>query len=427
MNNRGFAISGILYTILLVFISLLIMILFNLQNKKTVLDNLKADTIYALTPEVCDSIGVKYTAYTDAVFNVTTTVGSNNEIAVITDLEINTGYISKSAPTNPVLGDIWVAISFYENAFITSTNIEVPIAHVAQYTSANKWVQKKAYISNSIVWTPLNDVAAENYVTNFAYTGAAQTFVAPASGYYKIQVWGAQGGNGNSYSGGKGGYSIGTYRLISGESIYVYVGGSGASNCTTTVCAGGYNGGGATGPNNASVYQGGGGGATHVSKANDLLKNLSVNKTSVLIVAGAGGGGSMNGSRWYGAGGQGGGLSGLIASYGGDAGNSIYPGLGGTQTAGGASPNCARPGEFGIGGGGRPDYGSGGGGGYYGGGCGWGAGGGGGSGYIGGVITYGGITATTSDGNVVFTSTTGATETGHAGNGYARITFIEIG
>lgn len=45
MNNKGFAVSGILYTILLVFLSLIVMLLFNLQNKKTLLDEMKNETI----------------------------------------------------------------------------------------------------------------------------------------------------------------------------------------------------------------------------------------------------------------------------------------------------------------------------------------------------------------------------------------------
>ena len=47
-------------------------------------------------------------------------------------------------------------------------------------------------------------------------------------------------------------------------------------------------------------------------------------------------------------------------------------------------------------------------------------GGGGGSGYIGGVTN-----ASTKAGNTSFTSTSGGTETGHSGNGYARITLVE--
>lgn len=48
MNNKGLAISGILYTILLIFIVAIAMMLFNLQNRKTILDELKADSVDAV-------------------------------------------------------------------------------------------------------------------------------------------------------------------------------------------------------------------------------------------------------------------------------------------------------------------------------------------------------------------------------------------
>lgn len=49
--KKGFATSGILYTILLLFVALLFGVLQNLQNKKTILDRLKAETVNALN---CD-------------------------------------------------------------------------------------------------------------------------------------------------------------------------------------------------------------------------------------------------------------------------------------------------------------------------------------------------------------------------------------
>lgn len=51
MNNKGFAISSILYTILIIFLVYLMITLYSLQNKKTILDNLKADTIEAVENE----------------------------------------------------------------------------------------------------------------------------------------------------------------------------------------------------------------------------------------------------------------------------------------------------------------------------------------------------------------------------------------
>ena len=74
--------------------------------------------------------------------------------------------------------------------------------------------------------------------TTYNYTGSVQQVDLPA-GTYKLEVWGAQGGNASSYVGGKGGYSVGNLRLNNNSKIYVYVGGKGSNNVA------GFNGGGA--------------------------------------------------------------------------------------------------------------------------------------------------------------------------------------
>lgn len=122
-------------------------------------------------------------------------------------------------------------------------------------------------------------------------------------------------------------------------------------------------------------------------------------------------------------------------------------GGGGTQTAGGAGSNN-NAGTFGQGGSGLSNssgYAGAGGGGWYGGGGSYpdasgddDRGGGGGSGYVYTSLTasnypsgcllnssYYLINAETIAGNTVFTSPTGTSETGHAGNGYIRITVIK--
>ena len=84
----------------------------------------------------------------------------------------------------------------------------------------------------------------------FNYTGGMQSFTAPASGTYTLEVWGAEGGKAYSLSqnglinGGKGGYSSRTVNLTAGQTIYIYVGGEGATHQSTGtgVIAGGYNG-----------------------------------------------------------------------------------------------------------------------------------------------------------------------------------------
>ncbi len=45
MNNKGFAISAILYSILVLFLVLLALFLFGMQNKKRILDTLKTDAM----------------------------------------------------------------------------------------------------------------------------------------------------------------------------------------------------------------------------------------------------------------------------------------------------------------------------------------------------------------------------------------------
>jgi len=130
----------------------------------------------------------------------------------------------------------------------------------------------------------------------------------------------------------------------------------------------------------------------------------------VIIVAGAGGGGSNAGAGV----GYGGGLTGQNS-------NGPNPGLGGTQTAGGAAGAGASgsPGTFGQGGQ-SLNCAGGGGGGWYGGGAGGGAvganvgnGGGGGSGYIGGV---------TSGTSVQMGQTGFVANPNTTGDGYVRIT-----
>lgn len=58
----------------------------------------------------------------------------------------------------------------------------------------------------------------------FAYTGAQQTYTVPSTGNYKIELWGAQGGN-TTY-GGTGGYVSGTVSLTAGTVLNIYVGGT---------------------------------------------------------------------------------------------------------------------------------------------------------------------------------------------------------
>ena len=148
----------------------------------------------------------------------------------------------------------------------------------------------------------------------FGFTGAVQTYSVPATGWYTIQAYGAEGGksftnleNGDGKNnGGKGGYSSISYYLTKGQALSIYCGGIGgdATRAASGGGAAGWNGGGAGGNGYAYTYTGGGGGggATYVattdlgpiSSTNALYTGDFVTKPGLILVAGGGGGGAYN-------------------------------------------------------------------------------------------------------------------------------------
>ena len=174
----------------------------------------------------------------------------------------------------------------------------------AMYAAPNA---KTVYHTGKNLGMPVRPVRSGNriYTYSFGFTGAVQPFIAPVSGTYTLEVWGAQGGN-RTHSdavktyGGLGGYATCRTYLSKGETIYVYVGGQGGSvenDGGLAAGAGGWNGGGAGG-NGAAGHSGsaGGGGATHISKVNNQVigsgsgQCASLVGTNYIIVAGGGGG-----------------------------------------------------------------------------------------------------------------------------------------
>lgn len=290
-------------------------------------------------------------------------------------------------------------------------------------------------------------------ILNFGYTGAVQSVTLP-KGTYKLECWGAQGGNSNQSNGtygngGKGGYSTGILNVSTNTTIYITVGGQGQNGALNTRTAGGFNGGGdGYGTNNSGVG-GGGGGASDISLMHPVFSQSSyfINKIrdtnsllSRIIVAGGGGSAGYDVSNNAANGGAGGGTTGQDGLS-----NRVYHGTGGKQTTfgtGGSSEESNRysvQAKFGCGASASnsTDVAPGGGGGWYGGGlhC---DSAGGGSGYVytsstasnypSGCLlnsSYYLTDAKTIAGNNSFVSPTGSSETGHSGNGYCRITVIK--
>lgn len=285
------------------------------------------------------------------------------------------------------------------------------------------------------------------YVSSTTYTNSGeQIYTIPSTGIYKLEVWGAQGGQYSTYTPGYGAYSVGYANLTKGTILYIVNGGSGiTAAASATFTAGGYNGGG-----QANYGAGTGGGATHIATANGLLSTLSSQTGNILIVAGGGGGTGVYNTNE--TGGSGGGISGVTGGHN----SSSFPGggTGGTQTSGG-TPGASggvggasggvgavagTAGAFGAGGKGGYEttytQGAGaGGGGYYGGagGSARNGGGGGGSGYIGNSLLtnkymYCYNCTTSNDVNTKTYTTTNVSSTPTAdyaksGSGAARITF----
>lgn len=254
----------------------------------------------------------------------------------------------------------------------------------------------------------------------FEYKGLTESFKVPVDGTYNLECWGA----GVS----QGGKSEGDYQAQKNQVLYICVGGKGTEGDRDNIGIGGYNGGGNGGTavvndKGQPLKRGdGGSGATHICLDDGVLSNLKTayEQNRLLMVAG----------------GQGG------AQY-----QPTCPGLFGGGTEGGRPTNSAgqtfdaanqsKGFAFGLGQTGRNGTkgtqnggeGNGGGGGdLYGGyspqeqGNKTNSPGGGGSGYVNTELLN--VNAKTIAGNQSFLSPSGVSETGHAGNGAALITWL---
>ena len=302
-----------------------------------------------------------------------------------------------------------------------------------------------------VIGKPINFNYEGNLVFNFDYTGDEQTFTAPVSGTYRLETWGAQGGDTsmsgkNAKIGGAGGFSSGNINLLKNEIIYINIAGKGNGcikssendNRFGALCNGGYNGGGSSLSNNlANDNAGTGGGATHIALESGLLSSLVAKPKKILIVASGGGGSySWKDVSYAANGGEGGGImgnNGYLSSYYSD----YLPGYGGTQTMPGQGGTMrGEKGTFGQGGNGGNCGSAGGGGGFYGGGASAHNGAGGGSGYIGNPLLTNKVMycyncEESSEESTKTISTTCSEEMptsycAKKGNGYARITLIRI-
>ena len=337
------------------------------------------------------------------------------------------------------------------NGYCRITVIECK--NTALYTRINNSMKKATafyFKLNNNKMYGIGSANSNGAVMNFDYTGSVQTATL-TPGAYKLECWGAQGGNSNQSNGtygngGKGGYSTGILNVSTNTTIYITVGGQGQNGILNTRTAGGFNGGGdGYGTNNSGVG-GGGGGASDISLMSPVFSHSSyfINNIrdtnsllSRIIVAGGGGSAGYDVRNNAANGGAGGGTTGQDGLS-----NRVYHGTGGKQTTFGTGGSSEEPNRYsvqakfgcGASASNSTDVAPGGGGGWYGGGlhC---DSAGGGSGYVytsatasnypSGCLlnsTYYLSNAQTIAGNKSFPSPTGSTETGHSGNGHVKIT-----
>ena len=337
------------------------------------------------------------------------------------------------------------------NGYCRITVIECK--NTALYTRINNSMKKATafyFKLNNNKMYGIGSANSNGAVMNFDYTGSVQTATL-THGRYKLECWGAQGGNSNQSNGtygngGKGGYSTGILNVSTNTTIYITVGGQGQNGVFNTRTAGGFNGGGDGYGTNGSGVGGGGGGASDISLMSPVFSHSSyfINNIrdtnsllSRIIVAGGGGSAGYDVSNNAANGGAGGGTTGQDGLS-----NRVYHGTGGKQTTFGTGGSSEEPNRYsvqakfgcGASASNSTDVAPGGGGGWYGGGlhC---DSAGGGSGYVYTPTTasnypsgcllnsaYYLSNAQTIAGNQSFSSPTGGTETGHSGNGYVRIT-----
>ena len=253
----------------------------------------------------------------------------------------------------------------------------------------------------------------------FEYKGSTESFTVPVDGTYTLECWGA-GEN-------QGGKSKGDYQAPKNQVLYICVGGKGSVGDGANIGIGGYNGGGNGGKavinaKGQPLKRGDGGcGATHICLEDGVLSKLKTayEQNRLLMVAGGQGGAQYpTGSGPFGGGTEGG----RPTNYAGQTFDAA------TQTDGFAfgQGQTGRNGTKKTQNGGEGN--GGGGGGLYGGyspqvqGDKTNCPGGGGSGYVNTKLLN--VNAKTIAGNQSFLSPSGVSETGHAGNGAALITWL---
>ena len=191
-------------------------------------------------------------------------------------------------------------------------------------------------------------------------TAGIQSWTVPATGTYRIEAWGAEGGTQQNYGpGGKGAHVRGDIMLTQGDVLKILVGQMGKTGTFYDVGGGGGTFVVKTMGNTPLIVAGGGGAPGNCGAGNIPAQNGKG------MDGNGNGGGSGNNGGWCGCGGDGSAGGGFNTNGGGDGGKAFVNGGKGADTE--RPGQCVDSGLGGFGGGGNGGNGGPGGGGYQGG------------------------------------------------------------
>lgn len=267
LNNKGFAIASILYSIMVLFLLLLLSILGILGNRKAILDKNKKDILEKLNKEVLYN-RINYEHKNITIVNR----GNIDDIRFalldgVTALDSNGNTIG----TDKI------------NYNLDLTNIENKSYYVTYTVNQDN---KTITSTRQITFVP----DSTDYTDKFNYTGDSQTFTTRYDGSYKVELWGAQGGSNEIVTGGHGGYTNGIISFVADKNLYIYIGESGQMNQqTNNDMPATFNGGGKS-ETNAGGLLGSGGGATDIRLVNGNWNNFIGLKSRLMVAAGGGSG-----------------------------------------------------------------------------------------------------------------------------------------
>ncbi len=225
LNNQGFAISGILYPIFILFLILLFGVVGNLSASKAILDKNKKDVEATLNG---DNVNPYF------VFDGNDVTISNGYAYTLTS-----GVKAYTADGKEIGSE---NISYVSSPTFSNTANGI---YTVDYTVTD--ASGKSTIATKIIRVE----PATTYI--MYYNGTGQAFPVNKAGSYQIELWGAEG-SGNLGAGGKGSYTNGIVTLSEQQTndlkVFVGQGYPLASNSTSfnggTSNGGGQPGGGAT-------------------------------------------------------------------------------------------------------------------------------------------------------------------------------------